>query len=88
MIAERLRPVRDPARPPLFQTMLVFQRARPEDPEGLAAFSLGEEGARLELGGLALEAVRLPERRGGGARPCHHRAPRCVPGWSRLSARS
>ncbi|MFL6234775.1 MAG: amino acid adenylation domain-containing protein, partial [Thermoanaerobaculia bacterium] len=63
LIAERLRPVRDPARPPLFQTMLVFQRARPEDPEGLAAFSLGEEGARLELGGLALESVRLPERR-------------------------
>ncbi|HSU83775.1 MAG TPA: AMP-binding protein, partial [Thermoanaerobaculia bacterium] len=63
LIAERLRPARDPARPPLFQTMLVFQRARPEDPEGLAAFSLGEEGARLELGGLALESVRLPERR-------------------------
>ncbi|HEY2292550.1 MAG TPA: amino acid adenylation domain-containing protein, partial [Thermoanaerobaculia bacterium] len=62
-IAERLRPVRDPARPPLFQTMLVFQRARPGDPEGLAAFSLGEEGARLDLGGLALESVRLPERR-------------------------
>ncbi|HEY3571967.1 MAG TPA: amino acid adenylation domain-containing protein, partial [Thermoanaerobaculia bacterium] len=63
LIAERLRPVRDPARPPLFQTMLVFQRARPEDPEGLAAFSLGEEAARLELGGLSLESVRLPERR-------------------------
>jgi amino acid adenylation domain-containing protein len=63
LIAERLRPARDPARPPLFQTMLVFQRARPEDPDGLAAFSLGEEGARLELGGLALESVRLPERR-------------------------
>ncbi|HEY4596038.1 MAG TPA: AMP-binding protein, partial [Thermoanaerobaculia bacterium] len=62
-IAERLRPLRDPARPPLFQTMLVFQRARPGDPEGLAAFSLGEEGARLDLGGLALESVRLPERR-------------------------
>ncbi|HEY4592154.1 MAG TPA: condensation domain-containing protein, partial [Thermoanaerobaculia bacterium] len=62
-IAERLRPARDPARPPLFQTMLVFQRARPGDPEGLAAFSLGEEGARLDLGGLALESVRLPERR-------------------------
>ncbi|HEY4588341.1 MAG TPA: amino acid adenylation domain-containing protein, partial [Thermoanaerobaculia bacterium] len=57
------RPLRDPARPPLFQTMLVFQRARPGDPEGLAAFSLGEEGARLDLGGLALESVRLPERR-------------------------
>ncbi len=63
VIAERLRPVRDPARPPVFQAMLVFQRARAGDPAGLAPFSLGEAGARLDLGGLALESVRLPERR-------------------------
>jgi amino acid adenylation domain-containing protein len=63
LIAERLRPVRDPARSPIFQTMLVLQRERPGDEPGLAAFSLGEEGARLELGGLTLESVRLPERR-------------------------
>ncbi len=63
LIAERLRPVRDPARSPLFQTALVLQRGRPGDAPGLAAFSLGEEGARVELGGLTLESVRLAERR-------------------------
>ncbi|HVR96174.1 MAG TPA: AMP-binding protein, partial [Thermoanaerobaculia bacterium] len=63
LLAERLRPVRDPARSPLFQAMLVLQRGRPGDDPGLAAFSLGEDGARIDLGGLALESVRLPERR-------------------------
>jgi amino acid adenylation domain-containing protein len=63
LIAERLRPVRDPARSPLFQTALVLQRGRPGDAPGLAAFSLGEDGARVELGGLTLESVRLAERR-------------------------
>ena len=62
-LAEGLRPVRDPARPPIFQVMLVLQSRRPQDPPGLAAFSLGEAGARLELAGLPLESVRLEERR-------------------------
>jgi amino acid adenylation domain-containing protein len=62
-IAERLRPQRDPARPPVFQAMLVFQQGRPGDEPGLAAFSLGEGGTRIALGGLELESVRLAERR-------------------------
>ncbi|MEO6192910.1 MAG: AMP-binding protein, partial [Thermoanaerobaculia bacterium] len=63
LVAERLRPVRDPARSPIFQAMLVLQQGRPQDPPGLAGFSLGEAGARLELTGLPLESVRLEERR-------------------------
>jgi amino acid adenylation domain-containing protein len=63
LIAERLRPVRDPARSPIFQAMLVLQQGRPQEPPGLAGFSLGEAGARLELTGLTLESVRLEERR-------------------------
>jgi amino acid adenylation domain-containing protein len=66
-LAERLRPVRDPARSPLFQTMFVFQRGRAQDDPNLAAFAMGEDGARIDLGGagggLALESVRLEERR-------------------------
>jgi amino acid adenylation domain-containing protein len=62
-VAERLRPARDPARSPLFQAMLVLQRGRAQDDPGLAAFALGEDGARLDLGGLALESVRIGERR-------------------------
>jgi amino acid adenylation domain-containing protein len=63
LLAERLRPVRDPARPPIFQTMFVLQRGRLLDDPGLAAFALGEDGARVSLGGLVLESVRLEERR-------------------------
>jgi amino acid adenylation domain-containing protein len=62
-IAQGLRPVPDPARPPIFQVLLVLQSRRPQDPPGLAPFSLGEAGARLALGGLELESVRLEERR-------------------------
>src|SRR5215203_1005044 len=62
-IAEGLRPVRDPSRSPVLQVMLVLQQGRPQDLPGLAAFSLGEAGARLELAGLLLESVRLEERR-------------------------
>ncbi|HEV7509092.1 MAG TPA: non-ribosomal peptide synthase/polyketide synthase [Thermoanaerobaculia bacterium] len=63
LLTERLRPVRDSARPPLFQTMLVLQRGRPGDDPGLPAFALGEAGARIRLGGLELESIGLAERR-------------------------
>ena len=63
LVAERLRPERDPARSPIFQAMLVLQQGRPQEPPGLAGFSLGEAAARLELTGLPLESVRLAERR-------------------------
>ncbi len=63
LLAERLRPARDPARSPVFQALFVLQQGRPQDPPGLAPFALGQEGARIELGGLELESVRLEERR-------------------------
>jgi amino acid adenylation domain-containing protein len=63
LLAERLQPVRDPARSPIFQVMFVLQRGRPQDDPGLAAFALGEEGSRISLGGLELESVGLRERR-------------------------
>ncbi len=62
-LAERLRPVRDPARSPVFQALFVLQQGRPQDPPALAAFALGHEGARIELGGLELAPVRWEERR-------------------------
>ncbi|MBW8874482.1 MAG: non-ribosomal peptide synthase/polyketide synthase [Acidobacteria bacterium] len=62
LLADRLQPARDPSRSPLFQAMLVFQRA-PAGEEALAAFALGQPGARLDLGGLPLESVDWEERR-------------------------
>jgi amino acid adenylation domain-containing protein len=63
LLAERLRPVRDPARPPLFQTMFLLQKGRPGDPPGISTFALGEASGRLEIGDAVLESLRIEERR-------------------------
>ncbi len=69
LLAERLRPERDPSRSPVFQTTLVLQRAagweEGSSADGLGeigAIAVGEPGVPLALGGLDLESVALPER--------------------------
>ncbi|HEV2844920.1 MAG TPA: amino acid adenylation domain-containing protein, partial [Thermoanaerobaculia bacterium] len=59
LLAERLRPEREPGRPPLVQTMVALQKSPAPDLAALAAFAVGEPGARLELGGLTLESIAL-----------------------------
>ncbi len=63
LLAERLQPERDPSRSPLFQVLLVLQKGRRAEEEGLAALSVGEAGVPLELGGgvLRLESIALDE---------------------------
>ena len=61
LLAERLQPERDPGRPPIFQAAFVMQQAPRLAPAGLPAFAVGEEGARIDLGGLALSAVALDD---------------------------
>ncbi len=63
LAAEMVRPVRDPARPPIFQVLLAVQPHRAGDDPGLGAFALGEAGARLAVGGIELTSVALAERR-------------------------
>ncbi|HZI20590.1 MAG TPA: amino acid adenylation domain-containing protein [Pyrinomonadaceae bacterium] len=62
LLVERLNPRRDPSRAPLVQAMFVFENVELEGSRELAAFALGEEGARLELGGLSLESVFVEKR--------------------------
>ncbi|HZF13817.1 MAG TPA: amino acid adenylation domain-containing protein, partial [Thermoanaerobaculia bacterium] len=58
-LAQRLQPVRDPGRSPVFQALFVLQRAAPAQEPGLAGFAVGQAGVRVELEGLALESLRL-----------------------------
>ncbi|HYG64196.1 MAG TPA: amino acid adenylation domain-containing protein, partial [Thermoanaerobaculia bacterium] len=63
LLAERLQPQRDPSRSPLFQVMFVLQKAHDPELRALDAFALREPGHRLEIGGLVLESVEIPDRR-------------------------
>ncbi len=62
LLVEKLQPERDAGRSPLFQVMFVFQKAQLADGQDLTGFALGEPGSRVDLGGLALETVPLPQR--------------------------
>jgi len=62
LIVERLQPERDPARPPVFQVMLSFQRAHLAGTGDLAAFALGTAGAVVRTGPLVLESLPLERR--------------------------
>jgi amino acid adenylation domain-containing protein len=62
-LVELLQPAREPGRSPLFQTMFVLQRGQLAGVGGsLAAFALGEAGARMSLGALELESLPLTHR--------------------------
>ncbi len=69
LLAERLQPVRDPARPPIFQAMLSLLAGERLGESGLAAFAVGQPIASaapatpVRLGDLTLEPLALPERR-------------------------
>ncbi|HEX7317777.1 MAG TPA: amino acid adenylation domain-containing protein [Pyrinomonadaceae bacterium] len=62
LLVERLHPERESSRSPLFQVMFVLQKAHLPDEEGVAAFALGEAGARVKLGTLELESMALKHR--------------------------
>jgi len=61
-LVERLQPVRDLSRSPLFQVMFALQKAHLLNDEGLNAFALGGDGARMRVGGLPFEAITLDQR--------------------------
>ncbi|HYO99699.1 MAG TPA: MupA/Atu3671 family FMN-dependent luciferase-like monooxygenase [Pyrinomonadaceae bacterium] len=62
LLVEKLHPHRDASRSPIFQAMFILQRAHLFDLEGLASFALGETGAHMKLGELALESMALEQR--------------------------
>jgi amino acid adenylation domain-containing protein len=62
LLAERLQPERDLSRAPLSQAMFVLQRPARSAAPALAAWALGESGARLGFADLVLESLPLPAR--------------------------
>ncbi|HEV7860841.1 MAG TPA: amino acid adenylation domain-containing protein, partial [Pyrinomonadaceae bacterium] len=62
LLVEQLQPERDASRSPLVQVMFALQKAHLPEEQSLAAFSLGETGARMMLGELPLESLALSER--------------------------
>jgi amino acid adenylation domain-containing protein len=62
MLVQKLQPLRDPSRTPIFQTMFVFQRAHLQDHQGLSGFALGSAGEHVELAGLPLDSVPIEEQ--------------------------
>ena len=62
LLVKQLQPERDPSRSPLFQAMFTLNKAQLAGEEELGAFSLGEAGAQMNLGGLPLESMRLEQR--------------------------
>jgi len=62
LLTERLQPVRDPSRSPLFQAMFVLQKSHLPEQRALASFAVGQAGTAVRLGPLALTALPLGER--------------------------
>jgi amino acid adenylation domain-containing protein/non-ribosomal peptide synthase protein (TIGR01720 family) len=60
LLVERLQPARDPARSPLFQAMISFERPHRADVRDSPAFVFGDEPVRRALGQLEIEPIVLP----------------------------
>ncbi|CAG0936139.1 nonribosomal peptide synthetase DhbF [Thermoflexales bacterium] len=62
LLVERLQPMRDASRSPLFQVMFALEKAYGRSQSGVPLFVQGQAGARLDLGGLELESLPLEQQ--------------------------
>ena len=62
LLVERLQAQRDPSRSPIFQTMFVMEKAQLSNQKALAAFVLGDAGAKVDLNGLPMDFIDVKQR--------------------------
>ncbi|WP_157729484.1 non-ribosomal peptide synthetase [Tumebacillus algifaecis] len=62
LLVDLLQPKRDPAHPPLFQTLFTYQTSPLRDLPGLSGWALGLDGVEIGGGELAFESVALPQQ--------------------------
>ncbi len=62
LLAERLRPLRDPSRSPLFQAMFILQKAQRAELNSLSSLALGGVESEVRFGPLTLSPIELPGR--------------------------
>ncbi len=61
-LVEKLKPVRDASRTPIFQSMFVYQRAHVMGEEGLSSISLGIEGEEMMFAGHPISVVPIEQQ--------------------------
>ncbi|NUQ65792.1 MAG: amino acid adenylation domain-containing protein [Pirellulales bacterium] len=59
LLVERLQPIRDPSRAPIYQAAFLMEKSHLLEEQGAAALMMGQSGATLELGGLKMEPFGL-----------------------------
>ena len=64
LLVEQFQPMRDSKQSPLIEVMFAFQKAPRLEDQGLTSFILGDQNAKLNLGGLILEPLGLPQQEG------------------------
>ena len=57
-----LQPEREASRSPIFQVMFAMQKSHLRNDQSVAAFAVGDAGAKIPLGDVVLESVALPQR--------------------------
>ncbi|HEU4321538.1 MAG TPA: MupA/Atu3671 family FMN-dependent luciferase-like monooxygenase [Roseiflexaceae bacterium] len=62
LLAERLHPLRDASRSPIFQAMLIHQQSPHQSDPALAGFAVGDEQARMGWAGHELAPYPLAQR--------------------------
>lgn len=61
-LVEKLKPMRDASRTPIFQSMFVYQRAHVLNDEGLSSVSLGMEGDEMMFAGHPISVVPIEDQ--------------------------